>query len=328
MKPRNRLFLILATLFLSSFSLFSETAEKTAEHLKAKAPTIWDILMKPRFSTKFVVMILLGLIAFLLLKTKKMNNPIKIGLLLLATFLFGIAGNLTSYFIMHPSPICAATKSILYGFGLPLIITVAVIFLLTLIGPKLFCGWVCPVGAIQELIAMWANKLGIRRGKTNFTTAHTLRLFVFLLFIFLSATKIIHVVVEGRVYAQSVYDFINPFHGMELGWDEDFLGYIIHYLPFLLTVILAFKYYRPYCHYVCPIGLYTHWLEQISFFRIRYNKSTCTNCGICEEKTPCTAIPEIVKDAKLRPDCFACNECIKQCPENSFDIAHKRTSEK
>jgi polyferredoxin len=270
-------------------------------------------------------MIVLALAAFALLKAKKMNKGIKITLLLIATLLFGFMGNWSRYFIMHPSPICAGTKSILYGFGVPLIITLGVIFLLTLIGPKLFCGWVCPVGAVQEMIAMLADKLGIKRGKTHFTAAQTVRLLIFLIFIFVSATKILSDVFEGTVYAVSIYDYINPFHGMEIGADPNFLGYMIHYLPFLLTVILAFKYYRPYCHYVCPIGLYTHWLEQVSIFRIRFNKPTCTDCGVCEKKTPCTAIPEILKTASLRPDCFACNECVKQCPEGSFSFGVKRT---
>jgi polyferredoxin len=113
-------------------------------------------------------MLVLGIAALVLLKAKKMNKGIKIVLLLIATFLFGFLGNWTTYFIMHPSPMCAATKSLLYGFGIPLVITLAVIFFLTLLGPKLFCGWVCPVGALQELIAMLADKLKIKRNTFSF----------------------------------------------------------------------------------------------------------------------------------------------------------------
>jgi polyferredoxin len=245
--------------------------------------------------------------------------------LLLATFFFGLLGNVTSYFIMHPSPMCAATKSLLYGFGLPLIVTLAVIFLLTLTGPKLFCGWVCPVGAAQELIAMLADKLKIKRYRFSFTLAQTVRLFLFLAFIFISGTALLHGIFKGKVFALSLYDYINPFHGMEFGLNDNFLGYVIHYLPFLLTVIFAFKYYRPFCHFVCPIGLYTHWLEQVALFRITFKKETCTTCNVCVQRTPCTAIPEILKESTLRPDCYACNECIKKCPEGSLAIGIKRT---
>ena len=328
MKYLKRLVFSLFTLFLFSPALFSQTAESAAEHAQRKAPTFWDFLIHPRFVFKFSVMLVLGIVVFVLLKTKKMNKTTKVVLLLLATFLFGILGNVVSNFAMHPSPMCAATKPLLYGLRIPFILTLAVIFLLTLIGPKLFCGWVCPVGAVQELIAMLADKLGIKRKRFSFTAAQTVRLLIFILFIFLSATAIIHVIIEGRTYPVSLYDYLNPFHGLEFEASEDLLGYLIHYLPFLLTVALAFKYYRPFCHFVCPIGLYTHFLEQVALFRITFKKGTCTNCNICLKKTPCTVIPEIIKESALRPDCYACNDCIEKCPENSFEIGMKRTVKK
>jgi len=328
MKLLKKLFFLsftLCILVLSSPALFSQEAKKAAEHAQRKAPTFFDFLFSPRFFIKILVMLLIGLVVFVLLKTKKMNKGLKTTFLLLATFLFGILGNFFSYFAMHPSPMCAATKSLLYGFRIPFIITLAVIFLLTLIGPKLFCGWVCPVGAVQELVAMLADKLKIKRNKTSFTIAQTVRLLIFILFIFISATAIMHVVFKGKVYASSLYDYLNPFHGMEFGLEENLWGYLTHYLPFLLTVVLAFKYYRPFCHFVCPIGLFTHWLEQIALFRITFKKKTCTDCGICLKKTPCTAIPEILNESTLRPDCYTCNDCIEKCPEDSFEIGIKRT---
>jgi len=325
MKYLRRLVFGFFMLFLLSLALFSQTAESAAEHAQRKAPGFWDFLVHPRFVYKFSAMLVLGIIALVLLKTKKMNKTTKVVLLLLATFLFGLLGNVLSYFAMHPSPMCAATKSLLYGFGMPLIITLVVIFLLTLIGPKLFCGWVCPVGAVQELVAMLADKLGIKRNSFSFTVAQTVRLLIFILFIFLSATAVIHGVYQGETYAISLYDYFNPFHGMEFGANDDLLGYLIHYLPFVLTVVLAFKYYRPFCHFACPIGLYTHLLEQIAVFRITYKKNTCNSCNICVKTAPCTAIPEILKEAALRPDCFACNDCIQKCSEGSFMIGIKRT---
>jgi polyferredoxin len=328
MKFAQKLLLSLSTLFLFSPALFSQSGQRAAQHARHKAQWFWDSLFDPRFFYKVLFMLLLGLAVFILLKTKKMNKGLKIGLLLLATFLFGLLGNWVSSFAMHPSPMCAATKPLLQGFRMPFIITLGVIFLLTLLGPKLFCGWVCPVGAVQELIAMLADKLKIKRGKFPFTAAQTVRLLIFILFIFISASALLYTVFRGRVYALSLYDYFNPFHGLEFGAEEDFLGYVIHYVPFLLTVILAFKYYRPFCHFVCPIGLYAHWLEQIGIFRIRLKKNSCTDCGICTAKSPCPAIPEILKESNLRPDCYACNECIELCPEDALDIGVKRTVDK
>jgi polyferredoxin len=317
-------FVIFIMLFSAKF-LASEVVHQKGEHEAArKAPTFLSFLLQP----KFIVMLIIGLIALLLLKNNKMKKGLKVALLLISTFLFGFAGNLPveffQSFAMHPSPMCAATKPLLYGFGLPFIVTLFVIFLLTLIGPKLFCGYVCPVGAVQELIAMLADKLGIKRNRTGFRFAHAVRLFIFILFIFISATAILNIVYNGKVFPRSFYDFFNPFHGLELGADDSLLGYITHYIPFLLTLFLSFKYYRPFCHFVCPIGLYANFMEQVSMFRIRFDKQGCTDCGICLKKSPCTAIPDILNGSALRPDCYSCNVCVDVCPEKVLDWGIKR----
>ncbi len=311
--------------FFSAQFVMSEVVHKAGEQVaKKKPPTFFTYLLQP----KFIVMILIGLVVLILLRSNNMRKGIKVTLLLISTFLFGFAGNIPADFFhsfaMHPSPMCAATKPLLYGFGIPFIVTLFVIFLLTLIGPKLFCGYVCPVGAVQELIAMLSDKLSIKRFRTNFRIANAVRLILFLLFIFISATAILNIVYKGQVFPRSFYDFINPFHGLEFGIEKTFIGYITHYVPFLLTLILSFKYYRPFCHFVCPIGLYTSFIEQVSLFRISFKKEKCTDCNICVKQSPCTAIPSILEGAELRPDCYTCNVCIEVCPEDALDIGVKR----
>lgn len=280
-----------------------------------------DFLLQP----KFIVMLVLGLAALFLLKSRRMKRGVKVALLLAATFLFGIAGNLPgalfSGFAMHPSPMCAAAKPFLFGFRIPFLVTLSVIFFLTLIGPKLFCGWVCPVGAVQELIAMAADKLRLKRIRPRFRLSQSVRLGIFLIFLFFSVTAVLKLTIDERVFPLNIYDHINAFHGFEFGLQPTLLDNLFHFLPFILTVILAFKFYRPFCHFVCPIGLYTHLIEQIALFRIRIkDPSACSDCGVCERKAPCAALPEILKGSELRPDCFACNICLESCPRKTLDI--------
>ena len=304
----------------------AQEVTEAAKHARPKPLTFFDFLLQP----KFIVMLLIGAAVLLLLKTKKMKKSIKTGLLLLSTFLFGFAGNIPADFFhsfaMHPSPMCAASKPLLFGFHIPFIVTLAVIFFLTLVGPKLFCGYICPLGAVQELISMLAAKLKITRKKFSFVPAHTVRLLIFLLFIFISVTAVLYETYEGQVFPKSLYDYINPFHGLEFSANASLIGYLIHYLPFILVVILAFKYYRPYCHFVCPIGIFAHVLEQVALFKISLKRKSCTDCGVCEKKSPCTAVPEILKESLLRPDCYACNECIEVCPEKALEVGVKRTT--
>lgn len=287
---------------------------------RGRGPSFLEVLQRP----KFLTMLVIGLVALALLLTKKMKNGVKVPLLLLSTFLFGIAANLPvkmfSGFSMHPSPICAAAKAVLYGFRAPMIVTLAVIFFLTLVGPKLFCGWVCPVGAAQELIAMLADKLGIRRRKWNFRFTHGVRVGFLLLFIFLSGTAILHTVQDGKTVALSSYDYINAFNGFKFNLEPTLFDTAVHFLPFLLTLAFAFKFYRPFCYLVCPIGLLTHLVEQFALFRVVAKKPVCTDCSVCVAKSPCPTVPDILKGSAIRPDCFSCTVCVNSCPSRELEF--------
>lgn len=287
---------------------------------RGRPATFLEVLQRP----KFVTMLVIGFVVLALLLTKRMKDSVKVPILLLSTFLYGIAANLPlklfSDFSMHPSPLCAATKSVLYGFRTPQMVTLAVILFLTLVGPKLFCGWVCPVGAVQELIAMLADKLGIRRRKWNFRFTHAVRAGFLLLFIFLSGTAVLHTVQNERTVALSVYEYVNAFDGFKFGLQATPFDTIIHFLPFLLTLGLAFKFYRPFCYLVCPIGLLTNLVEQFGLFRVVRKQPACTDCGVCTEKSPCPTVPEILRDAAYRPDCFSCAVCVDSCPEGELEF--------
>jgi polyferredoxin len=280
--------------------------------------TFLDVLSRP----KFVTMLILGFIALVLLLTRRMKNTIKVPFLLVSTFLYGLAANLPVAFFkgfgMHPSPICAIAKSILYGFGKPMMVTLAVMLVLTVVGPKLFCGWVCPVGAIQELIAMLADKLGLRRRKWNFRFTQGVRIGIFIIFVFISGTAILHTVQNDKTIALSLYDYMNAFTGFEFAAQPTLLDNMFHFLPFALTLIFAFLFYRPFCYLVCPVGLLTNLVEQFALFRVVVKRPPCNDCGVCTAKSPCPTVPEILKDSTVRPDCFSCTVCVNSCPSKAL----------
>lgn len=316
---------IAATAAFAVFTLLAHPLVLAAQPGQGKGrhgAGILSVLGRP----KFVTMLIIGFAALALLLTRKMKNTVKVPILLLSTFLYGIAANLPiklfAGFSMHPSPICSATKSILYGFRPPMIAMLAVILVLTLVGPKLFCGWVCPVGAVQELIAMWADKLRIRRRKPSFRLSQGVRVGIFLVFVFVSGTAILHTTAQnGQTVALSLYDYINAFHGYEISLQPTVLDNAFHFLPFLLTLGFAFFFYRPFCYFVCPIGLLTNLAEGFALFRVVLKRPSCNDCGSCALKAPCPTVPEILKDSAVRPDCFSCTVCVNSCrPKGSLEF--------
>ncbi|MBN1938222.1 MAG: hypothetical protein JW843_01450 [Candidatus Aminicenantes bacterium] len=73
------------------------------------------------------------------------------------------------------------------------------------------------------------------------------------------------------------------------------------------------------------MGLFANLLEQVAVFRVTRKKGACDDCRVCEQKSPCPTVPEILKDSVLRPDCFSCTVCVNSCKdENALEFGVKR----
>jgi polyferredoxin len=206
---------------------------------------------------------------------------------------------------LHPSPVCTVTKPFTFidaGRSVPILFfaVLAAITVFSIAGNKLFCGWVCPIGAIQELF----HSIPVPRRmkiKLPFKVTNWIRVLAFLGFAPL-------VFILGK----SIYDYINPFHALH--WSFVLLDMLVLSAVLIASVFI----FRPYCYVLCPMGLYTWIFEHISIMRIRVNQELCTKCGNCLMTTPCPAMPAIVDGKKSHPDCHACGDCLDKCAEGAI----------
>jgi len=302
-------------------------AEATSSSEPEEAPpTVWGFL----FSGRFLAFLILAAVGLVLLLTRWINRWVRIGMMLLAFVLFGME----IIFPMHPSPMCAVTKlfmfKILFGSFIAIFLAMFLaIFVPSLIGRKLFCGWVCPLGAFQELV----NKIPFKYKwkQFNFTAFNAVRfslLIMFFLTFFAVKSQILDLGVEvganpaDRMWiiysAFSLYDPINYFEFLH--WAVDLKLIIM----MALLVIVSLFLYRPFCYAVCPIGALAWLAEKIAPGRIRVDRSKCTECGLCEVASPCPTIrPLRLGTAKVLPDCTSCGECIRSCPEKAISFKFK-----
>lgn len=254
-------------------------------------------------SIKYIIGGLAALSGLILLKTVKITRDIRTALMCLVFILFGIV------VIMHqPSPLSSVMDSINALLTSTIlksrkIIMVIFIGILSLIGSKLFCGWVCPFGALQEIM----NRIPLLHGKKikpPFKVTNAVRILLFVLSLFLILTAGIDV--------YTYQDILNPFE--LFNWEYNLL------LAVLVSVVLvaSLVIYRPFCYFVCPVGLLTWLLEQVSILRIRVDNEKCTHCNICVTRSPCPSIEPIITDGKLRPDCFSCGRCIAECSQDAL----------
>jgi polyferredoxin len=266
----------------------------------------FDILMLPRVW----VGALFCLAGAVILMKARGNRALRVGFLPLIFFVFGVLtvlplGQFARGMGLHPSPMCSITKPFLFvnaGRSIPVVFP-AILFsiaVLSIAGNKLFCGWVCPIGALQELVheVPLGGKL---KFKLPFKVTNWIRVLLFVAFVPL-------VFLVGK----SVYDYINPFE--TLHWGFEIYGLVV----LGIVLVAALFVFRPFCYVVCPIGLFTWLLERISVVKVKVDSDKCITCYECSEKAPCPAMIDIVDGKKWRPDCFSCGKCLDTCTEDAI----------
>jgi len=304
---RNFLKVILAAALILLVASSFVVADEEEEHRPAKKG-FFDLLLLPRYWMA-AIFASLGLI---LLASGRLSWNLRGALLPIIFFVFAVIyalpwGTFAKYMGQHPSPVCTITKPILRiaaGKAIQTIffVSLTAIGLLSIIGNKLFCGWVCPIGAYQELV----HRIPLpTKAKVSipFGIANTVRIAVFVIF-----------VIVAFAAGKEIYEYFNPFEFLH--WKFEAIGIAI----FAGLTIAALLLWRPFCYFLCPMGLVTWLLEQISLVRIKVNHPQCDMCGKCTAKSPCPAVPSILEEKKLRPDCFACGRCIDLCPREGLSF--------
>lgn len=192
------------------------------------------------------------------------------------------------------------------------VILMSIIFLLAILFGSVFCGWVCPLGTMQE----WVGKLGSKLSAKKYNH-----------FVPIKADKVlryIRYIVLGWVIfvtARSgtlLFSNIDPYNALFTFWSEEVS------VPALIilatTLILALFVERPWCKYACPYGALLGLTNKFRIFKIRRAAGTCINCGKCTGSCPMNI--QIDQKEKITDlQCISCLECTseKSCPiENTL----------
>lgn len=253
--------------------------------------------------------------AYYLMRKQKVTGPVRKGLYLAATVIFGVI--LTS----DPSPMGTVKDAIfLYaaeGVVFPPRLIALTVFLLTvLLANKFICSWGCQLGVLQDLIfRLNRNDKDSKRGplpqiKVPFAVTNTVRI------AFLAAFT-----VAAFAWAVELIEPIDPFRVYKpMTWTLACGGFI------LLLLVASLFVYRPWCHFACPFGLVGWLVEKISLTKIKVDYETCIACEACAKACPSTVMGAILKQDRTIPDCFACGTCINACPTDSISFTTgKRT---
>jgi transcriptional regulator of nitric oxide reductase/ferredoxin len=167
-------------------------------------------------------------------------------------------------------------------------------------GRGTFCGWLCPFGALQELISKVSAALHIRQLRVPTAWDRQLKRVKYVVLAVILVSACISVGWTDRLVE------VEPFKtSITLNF--------VRAWPFVLwavaTVLLSAFVYKGYCRYLCPLGAGMGLLGRLRRFDWIARRSECGQpCQRC--RSDC-AYQAIEKSGKIDYDeCFQCLDCV------------------
>jgi NAD-dependent dihydropyrimidine dehydrogenase PreA subunit len=201
----------------------------------------------------------------------------------------------------------------------------------TVLVGALFCGWLCPLGSVQDWVGglgrrllgarrtsdrppatplpcVWPRRTaaGLGRRCNTFVPRRLDQALGYLRYavlglIVVTTTRAVHLVFAA-------YD---PYYALVRFWSGDALPGAVAVLAVVLGASLFVE--RPWCRWLCPFGAVQGLMQLVAPWKIRRNAAVCTDCGCCTRACPMgIAVAEkvVVRDTR----CNRCGECLAACP--------------
>ncbi len=167
-------------------------------------------------------------------------------------------------------------------------------------GRGTFCGWLCPFGALQELISLVVRRLGFR--PTRLRTALDARLKWVKYGVL--ATIVVMLFAAPQL-AESVVE-IEPFKTAISSYFQREWPYVAWAVVCLALSVMV---YRGYCRYICPLGAALAATDVLRRWAWIPRRAECgTPCQSCRHRCEYQAIEPIGKVDYS--ECFQCLDCV------------------
>jgi len=220
------------------------------------------------------------------------------------------------------------------------------ILLVTLIFGRVYCSFLCPLGTLQDLVAVFARRVGLRTKYAYAGPSNSLR-YSFLALTGLTLTSGSLAVVSlldpysltGRIFTHFLQPLVIGIYNLGIlalkpldiylyPKESAFVPWFILTLTaafFLLVVFLAATRGRLYCNTMCPVGTFLGWVSRISFFRFTLNRKACSECVRCESSCKAQCIDAQTASIDMSR-CIGCFNCLGAC--STATIGYQRRFER
>jgi polyferredoxin len=202
---------------------------------------------------------------------------------------------------------------------LPLYLPAIVTIIATLLFGRVWCGWICPLGAILQLY----GPVGTRKVQSWFRMIkYGLLIVLFIMALFGSLAFMwldpITILVRGVSDPISVVLGIIEMPGLKVAT-------LLSTLMLVLVLGLNLLEKRFWCRYLCPLGALLGLGSKFDWIRRRVNENSCVKCGDCVKTCPMGAInPDTIKNDPA--ECVMCLDCADApCPKTAITYGRQPT---
>jgi NosR/NirI family transcriptional regulator, nitrous oxide reductase regulator len=170
---------------------------------------------------------------------------------------------------------------------------------LVLLGRGVFCGWLCPFGALQELLAQFSRFIGLPQWNPPESVEKYLRLGKYVSAALILGLAAFSIDMWSRVAEVEPFDTAITSHFIR-AWPYVF------YACALLMIGLFTE--RAYCRFLCPLGGVLALAGRLHLVDLLKRRPQCGSpCHLCENSCPVKAIS--VTGKINMAECFQCLDC-------------------
>jgi MauM/NapG family ferredoxin protein len=172
---------------------------------------------------------------------------------------------------------------------------------------RVFCGWVCPLGAAIDA-ARWVRGRGRRR--LLIEGLSSVRFWVL--------TALIGAAIAGVNFARWLDPLLMSLGALHLACvaRRDWAAAAIGWMAVGGVIALVLLAPRFWCRTLCPLGAVFSLVASVAPYRRRVSQS-CTRCGGCSAVCPTGQSP----DRHSPIQCIGCRRCEAVCPEQAIAFA-------
>ena len=179
----------------------------------------------------------------------------------------------------------------------------------TLLLGRAICGFICPMGLIQDITDKIRQKTkteGIKMNDKMYEAVTPVKWCMVLIFI-------------GLCFAGG--NFCNFCPAVAVSPILAGMSTSLYISGFMMVLVLMGGFFkrRAFCM-ICPLGTVMGFFHKISLFRVKKDCQSCTECGACYEACPMgikMIYTEREKADVTHANCIMCGECVKCCPEDN-----------